>query len=116
MSYFNSLDINNFPILGTGGAKDTDYKVSLSANTATQIPEAANVPNYDYVLVIGNRSDTDMVWGNSSGIIDGGAIDKGTLLLKTSGAATMKLAADDFIYVACSGAKQLNYTIFQIIN
>ena len=104
------------PVLGTAGAKDTDYKVSLVANTATQIPEADNVPDYDYVLVLGNRSDTNMVWGNSAGIIVTGAIDKGILLAKTNGAMNIKLNASETIYVACSAEKDLNYTIFKITN
>lgn len=103
-------------VVGTSGAKDTDYKITIPANVATQVPASANVPNYDYVLVLGNRSDTNMVWGNSTGIIDGGSIDKGTPIVKTSGAANIKLNANKYIYVACSGARQLNYTIFQIIN
>ena len=103
-------------VLGTDGAKDSDYDVTLVANTATQIPEAANVPDYNYVLVLGNRSDADMVWGNSTDLISGGAIDTGIPILKESGTMNIRMAAGKFIYIACAAIKEMGYTIFQIRN
>lgn len=108
-------EVSKTPILDTSGAEDNDYKVTLTANTATQVPEAGNVPNYDYVLLLGNTSDTAMVHGNSTGIIDTGAVDKGIPLAASSGAASFKLKADEVLYVACAAAKQLNYTIFSVV-
>ena len=66
--------------------------------------------------MLGNRTASDMVWGNSSGIVSGGAIDRGIPLIKESGAVSMKLNANETVYVACSATRQLDYTILQIIN
>ncbi len=115
MSNFESTIIKKAPILDTAGAKDTDYKVTLTINTATQVPESANVPAYDYVLILSNRSDTAMVHGNSTGIIVSAAIDKGTVLDATNGKFAVKMKANTFLRVACAGIdKQLDYTIYSI--
>jgi len=103
-------------VLGTDGDKDADYEIALVANTATQIPAAASVPDYNYVLVLGNRSNTDMVWGNSTTIVVGGVIGMGIPIVSVRGAMNIRMSADKFIYVACAAAKEINYTIFQIRN
>lgn len=100
--------------LTSNGVDDGDYNVTLSANTATQIPESGNVPAYDYVLILGKRSDTAMVWGATTSIVVASAIDKGIPLQSSTGAATIRLKANENIYVACSATKDLDYTIMSI--
>lgn len=101
-------------VLSNDGADDGDYILTLTANTATQIPESANVPDYDYVLVLGNRSDTAMIWGSKNGIANGSAIIKGIPLQSETGAVPIKLKANENIFVACSAAKDVNYTIMSV--
>lgn len=100
------------PVLTNDGADDGDFTSSLTANTATQIP--STVPAYDYVLILGNRSDTAMIWGVTNSIATGSALTRGIPLQATTGTASIKLKANESVFVACSAAKDLDYTIMSI--
>lgn len=85
---------------GTG----VDTTITLTTlNTQYTVP--ASVPTTDYVLVLSNQSDTNILWGfQSSGTL-------GNLLLATSGLASMRLAGGQVIYVRCASSdKVLNYS------
>lgn len=86
----------------SGAGSDTTITLT-NLNTAYQVP--ASPPASDYVLVISNQSDTNMTWGfQNTGTL-------GNLLIATTGLASMRLAANDKIYVRCaSSGKVLNYS------
>lgn len=95
---------NNLYPVGTG----TNISVTLtSATTAYSVPDSTPAANYQITLY--NGSDTDMYWGYAT-------LTTGGVLLPSGGTVSMKLGADQGLFVYCGSAGKVLSGTYKLIN
>ena len=92
------------------GGTFTDYTITLTdADTSYQVPASGNVPTKPYVLILGNTSDTNILWKTANDATGGHTI------ISETGEATFRLAANKVLYARCASAgKILNYSTMEV--